>query len=202
MEREQTMKEDNSIITEINGTTGNGEVGDSNSLIVDIMSGLTEIVSQDRKIINFHLTVEHVPLDEDEIPLKISGTVFHGEDTDVYLPDDTEKAIQDILSRRKEYKGTLNSLLRVLDANTNIPRSIPEGRDDLKYMCTVIIKALTDTIIGMDVSSKMEDVMSINMINLRFADMGLPYRIKMTSPTEVTLVKETTEHEERAINDG
>ena len=98
MEREQTMKEDNSIITEINGTTGNGEVGDSNSLIVDIMSGLTEIVSQDRKIINFHLTVEHVPLDEDEIPLKISGTVFHGEDTDVYLPDDTEKAIQDILS--------------------------------------------------------------------------------------------------------
>lgn len=86
--------------TKITGKSGlRQNVDSSNGLILDILEGITEITMSGRKILSFSLEIEHAPLDEDEIPQKITGTVYRDDEsgTELLVPDEVEKKIAEFI---------------------------------------------------------------------------------------------------------
>ena len=188
------------IITTITGKSGpNQTLENCHSLVVDIIEGIAEVTSSGRKITDFKLEITHVPMDKEEAPQRVSGTIYHDGDKDVYILDEVENALEDAIQRialrRREINNTKIPLIRILDANVGIPRSISDGgREDLKYMCTRILYGLTCN--AMSEEDDRSKVMDIRAINREFEAINLPYRIRMTGKSEVTLVKEFIEPED------
>ena len=86
------------IITTITGKSGpNQTLENCHSLVVDIIEGIAEVTSSGRKITDFKLEITHVPMDKEEAPQRISGTVYRNGDKEVYILDEVENALEDAI---------------------------------------------------------------------------------------------------------